>query len=374
MNGTETTAATVAAEHADADDGVVLEAVHLSKTFPVAGKGRRGTRTRSRLHALSDVSLTLRSGEITALIGESGSGKSTLARVLARLEQQSAGSVRLRGREVDTRGRARFLRYVRNVQMVFQDPFSSLNPMRSVGDHVERPLRIHGRASSAARAKGMVQDLLREVQLTPTQQVAAKFPHELSGGQRQRVAIARALAVQPAVLLADEPVSMLDVSMRLGVLNLLRQIVVERSVALLYITHDIASARYFAKRGVVMYAGHVVEEGPCEEITQTPAHPYTQLLISSAPQVGGDGGRADVRGGGEPPKVIDPGPGCRFASRCPFVMDRCRTETPPLFPVGADRTSRCWLHEGSAAAPAAPDTHRETRPSASTATHREDQA
>ncbi|MGH1524131.1 ABC transporter ATP-binding protein [Leifsonia sp. L25] len=374
MNGAEATTRFAPDASPAADDGIVLEAVRLSKTFPVGGKGRRGGRKRARLHALSDVSLTLRSGEITALIGESGSGKSTLARVLARLEQQSEGVVRLRGKEVDTRGRSRFLRYVRDVQMVFQDPFSSLNPMKSVEDHVARPLRIHGRASSGAEAQQMVQDLLREVQLTPTKQVAAKFPHELSGGQRQRVAIARALAVQPTVLLADEPVSMLDVSMRLGVLNLLRQIVVERSVALLYITHDIASARYFAKRGVVMYAGHVVEEGPCEEITQSPAHPYTQLLISSAPQVGADGARAEVRGGGEPPKVIDPGPGCRFASRCPFVMERCRTETPPMFPIATGRTSRCWLHEESAVASATPDPHHETRPSTSTATQREDQA
>jgi peptide/nickel transport system ATP-binding protein len=360
---------------------VVLEAVNLSKTFRVGG--RRGGRRGSRLHALTDVSLTLRSGEITALIGESGSGKSTLARVLARLEHQSAGSVRLRGVEVDTRGKSRFRRYVRDVQMVFQDPFSSLNPMKSVKDHIARPLRIHGRASSAAEAEEKVRDLLLEVQLTPTIQVAAKFPHELSGGQRQRVAIARALAVQPSVLLADEPVSMLDVSMRLGVLNLLRQIVVERSVALLYITHDIASARYFAKRGVVMYAGEVVEEGTCEEITQEPAHPYTQLLISSAPRVGDDRERAEIAGGGEPPKVIDPGPGCRFASRCAFAMDRCRTETPPLIPIGVDRTARCWLHDeetvaGEAAAAkssriAAPATSDPTnRPPRPTANHRED--
>ena len=365
------------------DGEVVLEAAHLSKTFAVS-RGRGGRRG-ARLHALTDVSITLRSGEITALIGESGSGKSTLARVLARLEHQSEGSVKLRGAEADTRGRRRFQRYVRDVQLVFQDPFSSLNPMKSVRDHIARPLRIHGRASSAADAEQKVQDLLREVQLTPTTQVAAKFPHELSGGQRQRVAIARALAVQPTVLLADEPVSMLDVSMRLGVLNLLAQIVAQRSVALIYITHDIASARYFAKRGVVMYAGEVVEEGTCEEITQEPAHPYTQLLISSAPRVGHDGERLEAAGSGEPPQVIDPGPGCRFASRCPFVMDRCRAETPPLIPIGEARTSRCWLHDEATVAQETPveargshhlttATHHETRPSMATANHREDEA
>jgi peptide/nickel transport system ATP-binding protein len=322
---------------------VVLEASHLTKTFPVAG--RRTAGKAARLHALTDVSLALRTGEITALIGESGSGKSTLARILARLDRQDDGTVKLRGAEVNTRGRERFRRYVRDVQMVFQDPFSSLNPMKNVRDHIARPLRIHGRASSAREASQRVQDLLREVQLTPTSQVATKYPHELSGGQRQRVAIARALAVEPTVILADEPVSMLDVSMRLGVLNLLRQIVVERSVALLYITHDIASARYFAKRGVVMYAGEVVEEGTCEEITQSPAHPYTQLLISSAPSVGQRDGEAKERGTGDPPNLVDPGPGCRFASRCPYVMDRCTTEKPPLIQLGPARTSRCWLHD-----------------------------
>jgi peptide/nickel transport system ATP-binding protein len=320
---------------------VALEAVGLCKSFRAGGRGAR----QDRLRALADVSIRLRQGEITALIGESGSGKSTLARVLAQLERQDSGQLFLNGAPVRHPRRRAYRRYVQQVQLIFQDPFASLNPMRSVYDHVLRPLRLRGLAGSRSDATKRIASLLNEVQLTPPAQMAVKYPHELSGGQRQRVSIARALAAEPSVVLADEPISMLDVSMRLGVLNLLRDIVEHRSVALLYITHDIASARYFARNGLVMYAGRVVEEGTCADITRAPAHPYTRLLLASAPDIKSHRKRSPVSwGGGEPPSLSHLPPGCSFAPRCPEAMPLCQTDLPPLIDIDGARSVRCWLY------------------------------
>ena len=320
-----------------------LEGVALCKSFHVRGGG--GSAHKNRLRALADVSIKLNAGEITALIGESGSGKSTLARVLAQLERQDSGRLFLKGQEVVHPHWMSYRHYVQQVQLIFQDPFASLNPMRSVYDHVLRPLRLRGVARSRGEAARQTESLLNEVQLTPAAQMAAKYPHELSGGQRQRVSIARALAAEPSVILADEPISMLDVSMRLGVLNLLREIVEHRSVALLYITHDIASARYFARQALVMYAGRVVEEGTCAEITRSPAHPYTRLLLASAPDIKLQRSRSSASwSGGEPPSLSNLPPGCSFAPRCPDAMAVCQSELPPLMEIGGARRVRCWLY------------------------------
>ena len=208
------------------------------------------------------MSLALRAGSVTALVGESGSGKSTVARLLAQLYPPTSGEVVLRGNPVRASGGSRSREFRRDVQLVFQDPFASLNPFHRVGYHLARPLRIHGHARSSAEATEQAETLLERVSLTPVGQFMDKLPHELSGGQRQRVAIARALAARPTVLIADEPVSMLDVSIRLGVLRLLEQLVRADDLALLYITHDIATARYFADEIMVMYAGRIVERGP----------------------------------------------------------------------------------------------------------------
>jgi peptide/nickel transport system ATP-binding protein len=231
--------------------------------------------------------------------------------------------------------------YARQVQMVFQDPFASLNPVHRVRHDLERPLRIHRLAG--ADVDSVVDGLLSRVALRPPAQFAAKFPHELSGGQRQRVAIARALAVRPRVLIADEPVSMLDVSIRLGVLNLLADLRSEENLAILYITHDIASARYLADTIVVMYAGQLVEAAPSAELTDNPAHPYTQLLLSAAP----DPDRAqppDLAGRGAPPSLLAPPSGCRFHPRCPHAMDVCKRKAPPSISVSAGHIAACWLH------------------------------
>ena len=323
---------------------VVLEAVGLTKHFPV----RRGVRTlfaaRRAVHAVEGVDLALRRGRVTAMVGESGSGKSTVARLMAQLVRQSDGRLLLHGQPVRARGR-RFRAYCRRVQMVFQDPFASLNPVHTVRYHLNRALRIHGSDTTAS-------ELLTRVSLTPPERFLSKFPHELSGGQRQRVAIARALAAGPEALLADEPVSMLDVSIRLGVLNLLRDLRDRLNLAILYITHDIASARYFADDVLVMYAGQVVEGGSGEAVTQHAAHPYTRLLIASAPdpdRITGDDAEVADAGTGEPPSLIAPPAGCRFHPRCPHVMARCTTEAPPPLAVEGNgdgpHWAACWLYD-----------------------------
>jgi peptide/nickel transport system ATP-binding protein len=336
----------------------ILEARGVSKHFPVHGSVPGADRRLARLgrprpvvHAVDDVSLALGTGQITAVVGESGSGKSTLARLLARLTTPTSGELLLGGHAVP-RSNRRQLDYAKTVQMVLQDPFASLNPIHDVHYHVSRPFKVHGLARSGADLDAKIAAVLERVALTPADLFMRKYPHELSGGQRQRVAIARALAVEPRVLLADEPVSMLDVSIRLGVLNLLADLRDREHLAILYITHDIASARYLADTIVVMYAGQVVESGPAVQVTDSPAHPYTQLLLSAAP----DPERVEpvtLRGAGTPPSAVAPPSGCRFRLRCPYAMPICAEQTPPAFPAGNGHVSACWLldgnHESSAA-------------------------
>ena len=312
----------------------VLQADGLTKHFAVR-RGRLGRG--SAVHAVDNVTLALPAGSITAVVGESGSGKSTLSRMLAQLIRPTSGTVLLDGKPAAP-GR----RYARAVQLVLQDPFESLNPVHSVRYHLARPLQVHGLAGGA-RLESQVLALLDRVSLTPADQFLGKLPHELSGGQRQRVAIARALAMRPRVLLADEPVSMLDVSIRLGVLNLLADLRVSDRLAILYITHDIASARYLADKITVMYAGQVVESGPAAALADEPAHPYTQLLLSAAP----DPDRPappSLAGRGAAPDLTRPPSGCRFHPRCPFAMAVCAQAAPPAFDLGQEHSSACWLH------------------------------
>jgi peptide/nickel transport system ATP-binding protein len=314
----------------------VLEVRALSKEFPAGGVVHR-----ARLHAVDDVTFSLEPGRITALAGESGSGKSTVARLLARLYDPTSGDVLFEGRDL-VRGRRRkdVLRYRSQVQLIFQDPFDSLNPAKTVRHHLARPLRIHGLVSRRG-VRARVEELLETVGLVPPAAIADKYPHELSGGQRQRVAIARALAVEPRVVVADEPISMLDVSIRVGILNLMRDLK-ERGIAFLYVTHDLASARYVADDIIVMYAGQVVEQGPVDEVLATPLHPYTRLLIESVP----DGRRGlapiEVRRGSAA-AAVDPPPGCRFVARCPLAVDICCERTPTLVEARPRQAARCHI-------------------------------
>jgi peptide/nickel transport system ATP-binding protein len=315
----------------------VLEGRDLTKYFWVK-QGRGPLARRVPVHAVDRVSVRLDAGKVTAVVGESGAGKTTVARLLAKIIKPDEGEILLDGRRAP-RGRPRS--YAAKVQMVFQDPFASLNPVHTIRHHLVRPLEIHHMAGG--KPDVAVAELLRRVALRPPENFTGKFPHELSGGQRQRVAIARALAVRPRMLIADEPVSMLDVSIRLGVLNLLAELRSEERLAILYVTHDIASARYLADTIVVMYAGQLVESAPSTSLTDSPAHPYTQLLLSAAP----DPDRVTpphLQGRGAPPSLSAPPSGCRFHPRCPFVMDICKSEVPPSIEVSPGHVAACWLH------------------------------
>ena len=293
----------------DAGAAAVLVAEHLYKDFPV--HGGMPFRPRRSVRAVQDVSLCLRPGRVTALVGESGSGKTTVARLLAGLYPPTSGVVRFREQAVGERGGMSLGEYRRQVQLVFQDPFASLNPIHTVRYHLSRPLRVHRQIRGPAEETALITSLLERVSLTPAEMFIGKYPHELSGGQRQRVAIARALAARPCVLLADEPVSMLDVSIRLEILNLLVRLKEEDQIAVLYITHDIASAYYFADEMLVMYAGQVVERGSSDQVIRQPKHSYTQLLLNSAPDPERvHGRRPPVTTQNDEPNLIVPPGGC----------------------------------------------------------------
>jgi peptide/nickel transport system ATP-binding protein len=329
-----------------------MEARHLRKYFPV--RQFRVGRPAQVVHAVEDASLALYPGRALALVGESGSGKTTVARLLARLYEPTSGSLRYQDQLVRGNSRAALLAYRRHVQLIFQDPFSSLNALHDVRYHLSRPLRIHGHARTRAQEIEQAQTLLNKVNLSPADQFISKYPHQLSGGQRQRVAIARTLAVQPDVLLADEPVSMLDVSIRLDVLNLLLRLKDEERLAVLFITHDIASARYFAEDTLVMYAGQTVEGGPSDEVIQRPRHPYTQLLIAAAPDL--DRPRdTPIQARGEIPSLITPPTGCRFHPRCPHAMAICRERIPGRTQLGGGHWANCFLYGEGDAHSVAPD-------------------
>jgi peptide/nickel transport system ATP-binding protein len=316
----------------------LLRTEHLTRHFSIGGTLARGT-----LHAVDDVSFSIGEREIVALAGESGSGKSTVARLLARVYKPTSGTVTYfnelgEGKPLTAfRSRRDALRYSGQVPMVFQDPFSSLNPVFRVSHGVLRALKLHRRELSADERRAEAARVFDVVGLGAG--MLGRYPHELSGGQRQRVGFAQALATKPRLIIADEPVSMLDTSIRIGLLNLMAKLRDEEGASILYITHDIASARYVADRLIVMYAGQVAEAGPIEDVLAAAKHPYTQLLLSAvpdpkAPPPSLEALAAATGERGEPPKVIDPKPGCRFMPRCPVSIDRCGQVTPELKVLG----------------------------------------
>jgi peptide/nickel transport system ATP-binding protein len=315
----------------------LLRADHLTRYFKIGGALSRRT-----LHAVDDVNFTIGEREIVALAGESGSGKSTIARVLARISKPTSGEVYFEGRPVSQiRSRRDRLRYSGLVPMVFQDPFGSMNPVFRVQHGVLRSLKLHRPELSAQERSAEAARVFEAVGLGAD--MLSRFPYELSGGQRQRVGFAQALAMRPKLILADEPVSMLDVSIRIGLLNLMAELRDTMGVSVLYITHDIASARYVADRLIVMYAGQIAESGPIEEVLADPRHPYTQLLLSAVPDPRAPLSVAAETDRGEPPKVIDPTPGCRFRWRCPLAIDTCAQVTPVLAELQPGHDAACHV-------------------------------
>jgi peptide/nickel transport system ATP-binding protein len=316
----------------------LLEARGLTKHFKVGG-----VFSHTMLHAVDGADFTIGAGEIVALVGESGSGKSTVARLLAKVHRPTSGEILYQGRPLSSlRSRRQVLAYRGDVPMVFQDPFSSLNPAYRVSHGILRGLILHRPELSRTERAAEAERVVEAVGLTPAADVLDRYPYELSGGQRQRIGFAQALAYRPKLILADEPVSMLDVSIRIGLLNLMAALREREGVSFLYITHDIASARYVSDRLLVMYAGHLVESGPTESVLADPRHPYTQLLLSAVPDP-----RAPLELGagevGEPPKVVDPGEGCRFRGRCPLAIDECAVVTPRPVELAPAHEAACHV-------------------------------
>ena len=320
----------------------LLRAEHLTRYFKIGGAFARHT-----LHAVDDVNFSIGRREIVALAGESGSGKSTIARLLARIYKPTAGEISYEGKPLSQlRSRRDRLRYSGQVPMVFQDPFASLNPVFRVSHGVMRSLKLHRSELSESQRRDEAARVFEVVGLGA--EMLQRFTYELSGGQRQRVGFAQALVTRPKLILADEPVSMLDVSIRIGLLNLMAKLRDEEDVSILYITHDIASARYVADRLIVMYAGQIAETGPIEDVLASPKHPYTQLLLSAVPDPRAPLGVAAETDRGEPPKVIDPSPGCRFRWRCPLAIDTCSRVTPVLAELAPGHQVACHVAQAGA--------------------------
>jgi oligopeptide/dipeptide ABC transporter ATP-binding protein len=317
----------------------VLEVVGLEKHFPV----RKGVlrRTVGRVAAVDGVGFAIAEGETLGLVGESGCGKSTLARAVLRLIDPDAGVIRLGGHDITHLRKAELRPYRRQMQLIFQDPFASLNPRMSVGDIVAEPLRVH-RIGSAAERHERVAALFEQVGLHPDQ--ARSFPHEFSGGQRQRVSIARALALNPRLIVADEPVSALDLSIRAQIINLMIDLQQEKRLSYLFISHDLAVVEHISHRVAVMYLGKIVETADQRSLFREPLHPYTEALLAAIPVPDPRLKRARRLLSSDLPSPLAPPSGCAFHPRCPYVQPRCRTETPQLREIAPERSVACHRH------------------------------
>ena len=330
----------------------LVKAVNLTKWFPVRGSilGRR--RGSLWAKAVDGVSFHINRGEILGLVGESGCGKTTTGRLLCALTLPTSGAVLIRGANLFALTPRELQSYRRSVQIIFQDPYESLDPRKSVEETVSEPIRIHNISKNPKEEKEIVMRALTQVRLVPPEEFMRRYPHELSGGQRQRVAVARALTTGPAFLVADEPVSMLDVSIRAEVLNLLVELRDQLGIAILFITHDMSVARHICDRIAIMYLGRIAEMGPAEEVIFNPLHPYSKALLGAVPIPDPSARRSQATISGEVPSPIAPPSGCRFHPRCPsYIGDICKNIDPSLVESRKNHIVACHLYPVEAAKP-----------------------
>jgi peptide/nickel transport system ATP-binding protein/oligopeptide transport system ATP-binding protein len=320
----------------------LLEVSDLVKHYPVrSGILRRSVGT---VHAVDGVSFTVGVGETLGLVGESGCGKSTVARSILRLVEPTRGSIRLNGLDITHLGKAALRPHRRSMQIIFQDPFASLNPRMTAGDIVGEPLSVHGLAAGSKKRE-RVAELFDQVGLRADQM--QNYPHQFSGGQRQRICIARALSLGPSLIVCDEPVSALDVSIQAQVINLLIDLQRKHDFSYLFIAHDLAVVAHISHRVAVMYLGRIVEIAEKKELFANPRHPYTQALLASVPVANPKTKRLKALVDGDVPSPINPPSGCAFHTRCRYVMDRCKTETPKLIDIAGQHQVACFLNEGT---------------------------
>ena len=326
----------------------ILRVDDLHKRFTLSRRGLWGRGQDAFVHAVDGVSFELARGEVLALVGESGCGKYTLALTLLGLEDPTSGSIRFEGAEITHQPPAAMKQVRRHMQMIFQDPYESLNPLMNVGDIVAEPLKVHGLAKERGERRARVIQALEDAGLKPAERFLTRLPHELSGGQRQRVVIAAALVLEPTLLLADEPVSMLDVSIRAEILNLLAELRTTRGISILFITHDLGTVGALADRVAVMYLGRIVELGPTQQVLQDPQHPYTRALLSVVPVPNPRLRHQRIILSGETPDPVNLPAGCRFHPRCPLAEERCRLTDPALAAVGPGHAAACVLLDQTA--------------------------